>query len=175
MIVFDLKCSYGHGFEGWFRSHDDFSSQLESGILACPDCGSTSLSKAFSTPHLSKGGAKGDPDQKDASPASRGLKARIHAPAMAFDDEERSVFKAGDLPEHVRASLDRTMGRIRKHVETTCDYVGDQFAEEARRIHYGEAELRGIYGEASLEETEDLIDEGIDVLPLSGVRDKPDA
>ncbi len=59
---------------------------------------------------------------------------------------------------------------MRKEVEDNCDYVGDQFADEARKIYYGEADERGIYGEASDEETQELDDEGIDVIKLPNVR-----
>ena len=59
---------------------------------------------------------------------------------------------------------------MRKEVEANCDYVGGQFADEARKIHYGEADERGIYGEASDEETQELDDEGIDVIKLPNVR-----
>lgn len=77
-------------------------------------------------------------------------------------DESRANEVAQELAEAV--------GKIREHVEANCDYVGTEFAEEARKIHYGEADERGIYGEATVEEAKDLDDEGIDVLPLPKVR-----
>lgn len=61
-------------------------------------------------------------------------------------------------PDKMRAAL----RELRQHVEKNCDYVGERFAEEARRIHYGESDPRGIYGEASDAESRELADEGIE-------------
>lgn len=68
-------------------------------------------------------------------------------------------------PDQMRHMLQR----LRRHVETHCDYVGDRFAEEARRIHSGEGEKRGIYGEASEEESRALADDGIEVARIPWV------
>ena len=65
--------------------------------------------------------------------------------------------------------LHRMLQRLRRHVEATCDYVGERFAEEARRIHSGDADARGIYGEASDAESRALADEGIEVARLPWV------
>lgn len=61
------------------------------------------------------------------------------------------------------AKVMQALSEIRRQVEDNCDYVGPQFAEEARKIHYGETEERGIYGEATKEESKELADEGIEV------------
>jgi hypothetical protein len=62
-------------------------------------------------------------------------------------------------PARLRAAL----FELRRQVEANCDYVGNRFAEEARRIHYGEVDARGIYGEASEAESRELADEGISI------------
>lgn len=72
--------------------------------------------------------------------------------------------------EEAAREMAEVAGKIREHVEENCDYVGSEFAEEARKIHYGEADQRGIYGEATIDEAKDLDDEGIDVLPLPKAR-----
>jgi hypothetical protein len=74
-------------------------------------------------------------------------------------------------PEDVKRALDHmhnTMAKFRRQVEKSCEYVGNNFAEEARKIHYGDSEKRGIYGETTIRETEELIEEGIDILPVPG-------
>ena len=63
-------------------------------------------------------------------------------------------------------SLANVVSKIKENIKSNCEYVGDKFAEEARKIHYGEAEKKGIYGEASLKETKELKEEGIDVISL---------
>lgn len=68
--------------------------------------------------------------------------------------------------DDVEREIAEAASKIREHVEKNCDYVGGEFAEEARKIHYGEADERAIYGEATIEEARDLDEEGIPVLPL---------
>jgi len=149
MIVFDLDCGQGHRFEGWFRSHEEFAKQRESGIIACPQCGSTEVDKALSAPNVLS--SKNEMGASMAMEAEEAVPQAMGAPA---------------LPQHLRDELERVYGEIRKHVESNCDYVGENFAEEARRIYYGEVEERGIYGEATAEETADLVEEGIEPIPL---------
>ena len=72
-------------------------------------------------------------------------------------------------PEMVKAEVRRTLMEMRRGVEENCDYVGGDFAKEARRIHKGETEERGIYGDATREEAEDLVDEGIPIMPIPWV------
>lgn len=151
MIVFDLDCRHGHRFEGWFRSHEDFAEQKDAGIISCPECGCEEVTKAFSPPNLGKYG-------KTPEPLS-GLTA-------SGDEAVPQALGAPDLPPHLEQELNAVFAKVRAHVESHCDYVGDEFAEEARRIHYGESDSRGIYGEATADETAELIEEGIEVMPL---------
>lgn len=171
MIVFDLQCALGHSFEGWFRSHEDFSQQIEAGIVNCPDCGSGTIQKKFSTPHLARSVKTGRDTPHDAHTAQGGV-------MIASASEDGSVAQAvhaPGLPSEIAHELRSVFRKIRKHVEKTCDYVGDRFAEEARRMHYGETDERGIYGEASMEETAELVEEGINVMPIPGAPGKTDA
>jgi hypothetical protein len=139
MKVFNLQCSAQHHFEGWFASEDDYASQIERGLLECPLCADKSVHKLPSAPRLNLGAAE---------PVANAAATQTVA--------------AG--PE-VRALQAAYLQLARRVVEQTED-VGPRFAEEARKIHYGESEERGIRGQASREETEALMEEGIGVMPL---------
>lgn len=142
MIVYDLKCGSGHVFEAWFGSSSDFNQQKKRGLLECPLCGDGSIEKA------------------------------VMAPAVAAKSNQKSETSTQPMgapgarsPEEVKQMLAR-LAEMQRKVEDSFDYVGDAFAEEARRIHFGETEERPIYGEVNLTEAKELKDEGIDVLPL---------
>ena len=138
MKVLNLACSQQHVFEGWFGSEDDFVAQCGRGLVECPVCGDASITKKLSAPRLNLGAAR--PEVKPAQDV-----------ALA------------DQPEQAMQLAWMAMAR---RIVANTDNVGDKFAEEARRIHYGEAKERGIRGKASAAETEALIDEGIAVMPL---------
>ncbi|HWA43532.1 MAG TPA: DUF1178 family protein [Hypericibacter adhaerens] len=142
MILFELKCDKDHHFEGWFRDGKGYDAQTKAGKLVCPVCGSRRIEKAMMAPRIGKGARKADAKPEAATvpvaPAS--------VPAV--------------LPPEMKAV--QLLRELRKQVEANCDYVGPQFAEEARKIHYGETEARGIYGETTAEEAEALDEEGIE-------------
>jgi hypothetical protein len=139
MKVLNLQCAHAHAFEGWFASEDDFQSQLGRGIIECPMCGDNTITKMLSAPRLNLGAA---------------------APLDVDAAKKQEVVSAPDAT--MQAAW---MQMVRKVMANTED-VGEKFPEEARRIHYGEAQERGIRGQASPEETQALIEEGIGVLPL---------
>ena len=143
MKVLNLQCSHGHAFEGWFASHEDYESQRERGLVSCPLCNDAEVTKMPSAPRLNLGHVA-----KEAVPTTS-----EPAPAPAA---------APALPHKLQAA----MLKMVRHVMANTEDVGTQFAEEARKIHYGEADHRNIRGQASREETEALFDEGIDILPL---------
>ncbi len=138
MKVLNLRCANGHGFEGWFASEDDFLDQNGRGLIECPLCADRIVSRMPSAPRLNLSGAR-EP-QAAATPPSDAAAAAPDLQAMWLQAVQ--------------------------HVLKTTEDVGERFAEEARRIHYGEAEMRGIRGQASPEEREALRDEGIEVMPL---------
>lgn len=140
MKVFNLQCSAHHGFEGWFASDEDYTSQVERGLLECPLCADKAVHKLPSAPRLNFGAV-------DAQ-----------VPAKT----ERQPVVTGDPAQALQAAYLQLARRI---VSETED-VGERFAEEARKIHYGETEERGIRGQASRAETEALMEEGIAVMPL---------
>lgn len=138
MKVLDLQCAQQHVFEGWFASEGDFLSQLERGLIECPVCADVSIAKRLSAPRLNLGAPRVD------SPAS-----------------QESSLKAGtDL------SLQSAWMAVARHIIANTTDVGDKFAEESRKIHYGEGEGRAIRGQTSRAEAEALLDEGIAVMPF---------
>ena len=149
MIVFDLRCAQAHVFEAWFGSSADYEAQRERGLVACPLCGDTTVEKAVMAPAVApKGNQRRAPASPEPAPAA--------APPSPL---------AAHPPEVVKAML-AALAEVQAKVEANCDYVGDRFADEARAIHHGETESRGIYGEATPEQAAALRDEGIDVAPL---------
>ena len=139
MKVLDLQCGHGHAFEGWFASEDDFQSQCERSLVQCPMCGDHHVIKKLSAPRLNLTTQRSvtQPSQEVATPAA------LVSPSI----EEAWLAVA------------------RKIVANTTD-VGSHFAEEARKMHYGEAEERAIRGQTTVQEARDLAEEGIAVLPL---------
>jgi len=141
MKVLDLQCAQSHGFEGWFGSEDDFTSQLARGLVSCPMCGDTSVTKKPSAPRLNLG----------------------HAQAPAPAAPRQDVVAASDTQTALQAAW---LGMARRILANTDD-VGDRFPEEVRRIHYGEVPHRGIRGKASEAESQALAEEGIEVMRLA--------
>ncbi len=150
MIHYQLRCQAGHAFDGWFRDSAAFDAQAGDGLLSCPVCGTGTVVRALMAPALGR---------KRAAPAQV-APAPPPAPAPA-----PPVVAGGALPDGLRAMLQK----MRAEVEARCDYVGTGFAAEARRIHDGESQARGIYGEATPEEAERLADDGIDVAQIPWV------
>jgi hypothetical protein len=145
MIHYQLRCHADHEFDGWFKDSAAFDRQARLGLVECPTCGDKNVVRALMTPAVAKRNQAALPvpaPQPQPGP---------QPPAAAL--------AAGRLPDHLRALLQR----MRQEVEKNCEYVGPQFADEARKIHSGESDPRGIYGEATSEEAEALSEEGIQV------------
>ena len=138
MKVLDLQCAQRHIFEGWFASEADFSSQFDRGLVTCPLCADANITKMLSAPRLN-------------------LTTRRDAAIPSAD--------AG-LGPSAASTTQAAWLALAKHVMDHTDDVGEKFAEEARKIHYGEVKSRAIRGQASLEQTVSLLDEGIAVAPL---------
>ena len=149
MKVLNLHCAHGHGFEGWFASEDDFQDQLTRRLLECPLCGDSGVTKLPSAPRLNLSGAGSALAAAEAQ-AGAGRSASDAAPVAAMP------------PAALQAAW---MHMVRRVMASTED-VGERFAEEARKMHYGESEERGIRGQATPAQTEELLDEGIAVMPL---------
>jgi len=154
MKVLDLSCTHGHVFEGWFASEDDYLGQRASGLLQCPVCGDTTVEKRLSAPRLNLG---------EPQPPARQAKSteRAGSPSAQGTDGVRQADAAQALQAQWLRALREVMART--------EDVGERFASEARRMHYGETEERNIRGQASREEAIELLEEGIAVLPLPRV------
>lgn len=137
MILYELRCSADHAFEGWFKDSVAFEEQAAAGEIVCPLCGDRSVAKAPMAPRIAKGGAGRQEVETDEAP-------QTYTNTKAIE-------------------MRRMLTELRRHVEDNSDYVGDNFAEEARKIHYGETEERNIYGEATEDQAEELTEEGVKV------------
>lgn len=169
MIRYDLQCSQAHAFDGWFKDSAAFDTLARAGLVECPACGGTQVAKQLMAPAVKKApGVKGRPDRVPAAPAASPTARAPAAPAPAAPPETPAApgpAMAGPVPAQVLALLQR----MRAEVEKRCDYVGKDFAEEARKLHRGESERPGIYGEASEAEAEALREEGIEVARIPWV------
>lgn len=161
MIRFDLKCTDNHVFEGWFGSSADYASQQDRGLLECPICGDGRITKAPMAPNVAS-----RKDSVRQAPVPMPMPPMPDSAPMAVADGGGSGGDdagRGSEVEITPARMVAMLRTLRRHVEQTSDHVGADFAEEARKIHYGEAKERGIYGDASEAEVEELQDEGIAV------------
>lgn len=138
MKVLDLQCDHGHAFEGWFGSEEDFLAQCEKSMVQCPVCGDVSIVKKLSAPRLNLSGSRAPSDDIQQSQLSANADSVLAAAWFAL---------------------------ARQVVANTTD-VGNRFAEEARKMHYQEADERAIRGTTTRDEALSLMEEGIDVVPF---------
>ena len=153
MIRYALRCERDHTFESWFKGSSAFDSQVRRKLVTCPVCGSAKIEKAIMAPQIVN--RKGRPSLAPSpapSPAPAPGAPRAEDPTPLMMGQEREL----------RAKLKE----LRDHIVKNADNVGDRFANEARKMHYGEIKQRPIYGEATPDDTRALIDEGIDVAPM---------
>jgi hypothetical protein len=146
MIHYQLRCNDGHEFDGWFKDSAAFEAQADRGLVECPACGSHAVQRALMAPAV----------------ATREVARNPETPPPPSAGE---VSATGKLPAHLLAMLQR----LRAEVEKNCDYVGPEFAEEARKIHRGESDKRGIYGESTQDEARALAEEGIEIARIPWV------
>ena len=151
MIHYQLKCGQSHAFDGWFKDSAGFEKQAKRGLIECPECGGTDVERALMTPAVPKKGSAAAPEPVAAA----------NPPAPAAADEKTAV--------RVPAQMLAVLQRMRAEIEKNCDYVGPNFADQARAMHRGEVEPKGIYGETTDEQAESLADEGIEVTNIPWV------
>ena len=161
MIKYKLHCANEHEFEAWFGGSQDFEQQKTKSLLRCPVCASEQIEKSLMAPNVVT--TKGKSPKREPSPAEPGA-------ASVATNKHSEVFSplATDRAQEAFVQLVR---QLRNHVESTTEDVGKKFAEEARKIHYEEAEARGIRGEATAKEVHDLQEEGIDISLLPALPD----
>lgn len=136
MIVFDLHCQDGHRFEGWFGSAKDYASQRKRGLLSCPTCGATTIERGLSAPRINTGAQEPKPQ-----------------PQKTSDMEGKDPFAMAQI----------LYSRMLDEILTKSEDVGAKFPEEARKIYYNESPGRAIRGQATQDEHDALVDEGIPV------------
>lgn len=139
MIRYDLKCADGHVFESWFASSAAYDKLAAAGMVECSLCGSDKVEKTLMAPRVpSKGNTKAE--------ATNTSEPALSAP--------------------VAAEIEKKLAELRAEVEKNSDYVGNKFADEARKMHVGDTETRAIHGEATLSDAKSLAEDGIPVAAL---------
>lgn len=152
MIRYKLQCNKNHEFEAWFGSSTAYDRQAKRGHVECPQCGSKKVTKALMAPGVATSEKRERGREQLPVPVAQATEV-----AAAPEAAERTQLQQKFL---------QVMREIRREVESKAEYVGPKFAEEARKIHHEETQARGIWGEATLEEARELVEEGIDCLPL---------
>jgi hypothetical protein len=158
MIRSALVCERKHTFESWFPNSSAYDKQVKRGLLSCPICGSEEIEKAIMAPQIAR---KDRGAERDLAP----VESPEPAVPVAVEKPGQNQVAMMSPQEH---EFRQKLKELREHVTKNADYVGPQFPEQARKMHYGELEHRSIYGEASAEEVKDLSEEGIEfhALPI---------
>jgi hypothetical protein len=150
MILYRLRCSKGHEFDSWFKDGKTYERQEKKSLVGCAVCGDAKVTRALMSPRLgTKGNRKAVATEVPAATAPASVPAAEPPEVAAL---------ARKMPKELREAL----LKVRAEVEKNCEHVGDKFADEARKIHYGESDKRGIYGETTDKEAEALAEEGIE-------------
>jgi hypothetical protein len=136
MIRYSLKCDAGHGFESWFQGAEAFAALTAASQLSCPICGSAKVEKVLMAPAV--------------RPARNALAEAAARPDLSAPGSD----------------IEAAVAELRRQIEANSEYVGMNFATEARRMHAGNAPERAIHGEAKPEEARQMIEEGLPVAPL---------
>ncbi|MCO4095216.1 MAG: DUF1178 family protein [Acidovorax sp.] len=169
MKVLDLQCSQGHVFEGWFGSEADFQSQKQRELVQCPLCNDHQVHKRLSAPRLNLG-ARPPAAVHPGRDASQHVNADADVGRAAGSAQAPASAAVGSIGHGEAAALPQALHaawlRLARHIAKNTEDVGDAFAQEARRIHHGEAPERGIRGQATAEEAMELLEEGVAVMPL---------
>jgi hypothetical protein len=172
MIRYTLICNRRHEFESWFANSAAYDKQAKRGLVACPLCGSTKVEKALMTPRLARADSSAAQTQAVlAAPPP----AQTSAPAATVPPSAPAA-AGGATPVAMISPQEQEFRRklkdLRDHLVSNAENVGPRFPEEARKMHYGEAEHRSIYGIASPQEAEELHEEGIEFSPLPVLPDE---
>jgi hypothetical protein len=152
MILYRLRCSQGHEFDSWFKDSKTYERQEKKSLVGCAVCGDAKVTRALMAPRL---GTKGN---KVKAVTTVEMPAAAAPTPEQVQAQQQMAALATKMPKELREAL----VKVRSEIEKNCEHVGDKFAEEARKIHYGESDKRGIYGETSDKEAEALAEEGIE-------------
>jgi hypothetical protein len=171
MIKYALRCERGHAFESWFQDSASFDKQAKRGLVSCPMCDSVKVEKSIMAPQIPRKGRTAE------QRAGEEKVQRIAARQKKTDAASAPVADAASVPATTTPSAEpllmaqekellSKLKELRDHIKANADNVGDQFPEQARKMHYGEIEHRPIYGDASPGEAKALIEEGVEVMPM---------
>ena len=155
MIVYDLICEKEHKFESWFKNSSAYDFLRKTRKISCPVCNSTKIKKAPMAPNISRS------VKKDITRANK----------IPSNNKIKELSATVEMTEAMKKTTE-ALNELQATIEKNFENVGEKFAEEARKIHYGEADARGIYGKATADEADELVDEGIDVAVLPWVKRK---
>jgi hypothetical protein len=161
MIRYTLICNKRHEFESWFANSAAYDKQAKRGLVTCPLCGSAKVEKTLMTPRLARTDTKGAQEVVPASPPAAETSppaVRPSTPVAIISPQEQEFRKK--------------LRELRDHLVQNAENVGPRFPEEARKMHYGEAEHRSIFGVASPEDAKELHEEGIEFSPLPTLPDE---
>lgn len=142
MIQFTLKCDQDHRFDSWFKSASAFDALAQAGHISCAVCGSSQVTKGMMAPRVSTG------------------KSQVEAEPVVKDAATTPVLS------EPKGEVEAAIKALREKVEATSDYVGADFVRQARAMHAGDAPERSIYGEARLDQAKELVEEGVQLMPL---------
>ncbi len=159
MKVYNLACHLDHHFEGWFASEADYVSQQETGLLSCPICDSNEIVRLPSAPRIAKRSSR------ELVPADQST-SQTNNSASVSGAAGQSMVLTGSEQAHLQAQVQTTVMKAMRELINKTEDVGHDFAEEARKIHYQEAPERSIRGHATVDETAELREEGIEVVSL---------
>lgn len=165
MKVYNLSCPFDHRFEGWFASEEDCVSQQEKGMLACPLCNSSEITRMPSAPHIAKSHGKTGAGQVNPSSTEIATVPAAQNPPMSDEVVAVTSIDHAQLEAQVQAAFLKGMRELMNRSED----VGSAFAEEARKIHYKESPERSIRGHTTYDEAESLREEGIEILSLPAI------
>lgn len=167
MILYQLRCTDEHTFEAWFRDSATYDAQAKDGHVECPYCGTTNVTKAPMAPHVVSSREAGhghDTAADETAPRAALPDLPDFSDLAEHDINAMSPQRAEEVAQQI---LD-AVGKIRTYAEENFEDVGEEFADEALKIHHGEAEERGIYGHATEDEAHELEEEGVDFVRLPG-------
>lgn len=162
MILYQLLCEEDHTFEAWFRDSTAYDAQARDGHVECPYCGSTKVAKAPMAPHIAS--SHGDDAHETGRETGRETGPKTEPKTEMDAETAASHERASEVAQQILNAV----GQIRDYAEQNLENVGEDFADEARKIHAGEAEERGIYGRATDDEAHELEEEGVEFVRLPG-------
>jgi len=162
MVIYDLICEFEHVFEGWFQNADDFVAQQDSGLLTCPYCDSSAVTKKITTPNVGKKSNSTTAKAKEQTVLSK-EKSSASKQTLAIGDNAAANSGQIDNPQAF-AKLQKMLGKVHEYIDNNFTDVGNRFSEEAISIHKGDKEPENIRGTASKEQLEEMADEGVQAM-----------